>query len=100
MSVNGQQSSPVACSHNLGIWTLGVRHVENALGASDGTLGCQDPSVVRGDVVRKTGSVALSVSNALAADLADTEGGLQTTAESRADSGTLWLLRRQRRQKD
>jgi len=49
--MNGPQSSPVSCSHNLGAWTLGVRLIENALGASDSTLGGQDPSIVRGDVV-------------------------------------------------
>jgi hypothetical protein len=87
--MNGPQSSPVSCSHNLGAWTLGVRHIENALGASDSTLGGQDPSIVRGDVVCKSGSVTLSVSNALASDLADTEGALQTIAESRANSGAL-----------
>jgi len=34
----------------------------------------------------------LSVSNALASDLADTEGALQTIAESRANSGALSLV--------
>jgi hypothetical protein len=87
--MNGPQSSPVSCSHNLGAWTLGVRRIENALGASDSTLGGQDPSIVGGDVVCKRGSVTLSVSNALASDLADTEGALQTIAESRANSGAL-----------
>lgn len=84
MSIVGLQSSPVSCSHNCGVWTLGVRHVENRHRASDGTLGRQDPSVVRGDVVLKTGSITLSVPNALAADLADPEVLLQTIAESRA----------------
>jgi hypothetical protein len=87
--MNGPQSSPVSCSHNLGAWTLGVRLIKNALGASDSTLGGQDPSIVRGDVVCKRGSVTLSVSNALASDLADTKGALQTIAESRANSGAL-----------
>src|ERR1700733_3079013 len=87
--MNGPQSSPVSCSYNLGAWTLGVRHIENAFGSSDSTLGGQDPSIVRGDVVCKSGSVTLSVSNALASDLANTEGALQALAESRANSGTL-----------
>ena len=89
MRTNRPQSSPVSCSHNLGAWTLAVRLIENALGASNSTRGGQDPSIIRGDVVSKRGSVTLSVSNALASDLADTKGALQTTAESRANSGAL-----------
>lgn len=87
--MNGPQSSPVSCSHNLRAWTLSIHHFENALGASDGTLGSQDPSIVRGDVVCKTSSIALSVSNALASDIAGTEGFLQAIAQSRANSCTL-----------
>lgn len=83
------QSSPVSCSHNLRAWTLGVRHGENPLGASDSTLGGQDSSIIRGNIVCKGSSVTLSVSNALASDLADTEGALQTIAESWANSGAL-----------
>lgn len=66
-----------------------MHHIENALSASDSTLGGQNPSIVCGDVVCKSGSVALSVSNALASDLANTKGALQTFAESRANSGAL-----------
>lgn len=87
--MNGQLSSPVSCSHNFGVWTLGVHHVEHVRGASDSTLSGQDPSIVRGDVVCKTGSIALSGSNALASDIAGTEGCLQTIAESRANSYAL-----------
>jgi hypothetical protein len=74
MKINGPQSSPVSRSHNLGVWTLGVHHIKNALGTSDSTLRGQDPSIVRGDIICKTGSIALSVSNALASDIAGTEG--------------------------
>jgi hypothetical protein len=49
--MNGLQSAPVSCSHNLGAWALGVRLIENALGASDSSLGGQYSSIVRGDVV-------------------------------------------------
>jgi hypothetical protein len=76
MRMNGPQSSPVSCSHNFGVWTLGECHIENALGASHCTLGGQDPSIVRGDIVCKSGSITLGVSNALASDLAGTKGGL------------------------
>lgn len=76
MSVNGLKDSPVSCSHNLGIWTLAERLGENGQGASNSTLGCQDPSIVRGNVICKACSVALSVPNALTANLAGTKGTL------------------------
>lgn len=80
---------PVASSNDLGIGALGAGLVENAQGTCNCRLAGQDTTIIGGDVIRQACGVALSISDALAANLGGTESGLETAAKSRADGRSL-----------
>lgn len=92
MHKDHSRSLPVSHSYDLGSRALAVGLLEKLDGSIHRRLAGQDSSIIRRDVIKEIGTVALCIANALASDLASTNGCLQTVADSRSDSAALYMV--------